>query len=58
MSWKIISKMYSYQRMPVRKLFVNIERRAAVVDVAESYFLGTKTSCVILTSVSLWGDDV
>ena len=58
MSWKIISKIYSYQRMPVRKLFVNIERRAAVVDVAESYFLRIKISCVILTSVSLWGDEV
>ena len=44
--------------MPVHKLFVNIERRAAVVDVAESYFPRIKTSCVILTSVSLWGDDV
>ena len=44
--------------MRVRKLFVNIERRAAVVDVAESYFPRIKISCVILTSVSLWGDDV
>ena len=44
--------------MRVRKLFVKIESRAAVVDVAESYFPRIKTSCVILTSVSLWGDDV
>ena len=44
--------------MRVLKLFVNIERRAVVVKVAERCFLRIKLSCVILTSVSLWGDDV